>query len=191
MIQDAEDALENGTIDAMQFLDRVTCDKSQIIKNMLNLEKVSQIDDGENDDAMEEEAEVGPTSDQTSLATTNVKLCDTCCQKVANCAHIPCGHVYFCMDCYHKWKNTDPDLFEFGELGDHELGIPNRQHQLASFEVADHELGIPDRQHQLASFQVAELGDHELGIPDRQRQSRNAKCPNCRAEIKSVLEIFQ
>lgn len=77
---------------------------------MLSFANLSELDDKENDIQIYDE----PIENaQASTGTTEQKLCGTCVSKVPDCVLVPCGHVYFCMDCYNKWRLVDTSAFEF------------------------------------------------------------------------------
>lgn len=80
---------------------------------MLNFENLSTLEFEDDDDILNE----GMNSDQTGLDTPNESeeekgdLCNVCFLRDKNCALIPCGHYYFCMECYNAYKTTDNTMF--------------------------------------------------------------------------------
>lgn len=96
----------------MQFLDQINfnADKKQR-ENMLDFSHLCLLDDEQDEDG-QFNASLQPTA-------ADEKLCKACFENEANCFMEPCCHVYYCMECYEKWKNVDPAVFDLDlEPGD-------------------------------------------------------------------------
>lgn len=117
------------------FLKRVTWDHSEICKNMLEFENLSILELEEDDNW--EEVDISNGSPTTPMeARVNLDLCRVCFINEKNCALLPCGHLYFCMDCYEQHKKTDTTIFNALAYVDNndefdEVNIENEKHSEA------------------------------------------------------------
>lgn len=125
-IINACDELKEGRIKVDAFLDRVTFYETKICANLLAFEKLSTVD-AEDDDLtlFEEEEEDIDTSEEIVIdQNNNANLCGSCVANERNCVLVPCGHVYFCMDCFNKWKSIDTSTFDLMLEDGEEVPLP-------------------------------------------------------------------
>lgn len=86
----------------MIFDEKILCDDLMDFTSLATFEEDS-------DECAELNYEEGGEVDSAASEHRDT-LCGTCTEVIANCAHVPCGHLYFCMDCYLKWlESTDAD----------------------------------------------------------------------------------
>lgn len=118
LINEANQALLNGTITPAQFLDRVTykdeqCDKYFEFDVPLNEfdEDTDDVDDVNDIEYDETEPPVLTTS--APPPSNQDRVCKVCIENLADVVIFPCGHVFFCEDYFIKWKNVDTTDYSF------------------------------------------------------------------------------
>lgn len=94
-IEAATKALKNGDIDEKAFLNRVTFHENCICDDFCDFDSVSELPDDEQEVGIFDELD-GDASNPDS----NKKLCKACYEGEQDCCFGPCGHTYFCWDCY-------------------------------------------------------------------------------------------
>lgn len=111
--------LEAGRINEDAFLDRVSFHETNICSNLLSFKNLSVLESEEEIAAMQEieEEMEGKTNEAEHTVQqkdeNNNELCGACVARARNCVLIPCGHVWFCMQCFEEWNSTPTELFDF------------------------------------------------------------------------------
>lgn len=105
---EATAALDNKQITVEAFLNRVCYPKYKLCANFLDFERLTDLAD------LDESLFIGDDANETITSPAIPKqsgVCGTCLEREANCVLVPCGHKYYCMDCYNMWERVNPEAF--------------------------------------------------------------------------------
>lgn len=105
--------MDQKQITVEAFLNRVCYPKYKLCANFLDFERLSDLVDVE-DSLFDDEDTSAEASSQAIPKRSG--LCGTCLEQEANCVLVPCGHKYYCMDCYNKWAQVNPTTFNNVDL---------------------------------------------------------------------------
>lgn len=67
----------------------------------------------------------GTNTNQLAGEPANSNLCGTCITNVRDYLLDPCGHVYFCMECWEKHRKYDPTTFDITDEDGNILDVIN------------------------------------------------------------------
>lgn len=106
----ATDALKRKEIGIKAFLDRVCFADYKLCEHFLEFKNLSESDEDYTQYFIEVQNEMA--TELVAATQSNMKYCGTCVTSLADCVMVPCGHVYFCVDCFAEWKKVDVSLYD-------------------------------------------------------------------------------
>lgn len=102
-IEEATKMLKKGEIDEKAFLNRVTFHENCICDGFLDFDSIPD----QAEDEQEEEVDIADVDSEVTEPPLDDKICKTCFEKPQDCCFAPCGHSYFCNDCFQlKYDQT-------------------------------------------------------------------------------------
>lgn len=117
LIAEANEDLKNKVITPMAFLNRVIFQRMKKQDDfLLSFEHLAELEDDLEDDLFSltnSNGDAAEASDQPEAKSSDDNLCGVCVLNERDCVLIPCGHLFFCMVCWDKYKTTDTSNFNF------------------------------------------------------------------------------
>lgn len=101
--------MKKGEIDVKGFLNRVTFHENKICDGFLDFESVVDLPDDEKQEDIEDiDDEDAINQPVVSDIDEHGRLvCKACYSRPQDCCIVPCGHTYFCYECYtEKYDET-------------------------------------------------------------------------------------
>lgn len=99
----------------MIFLKRVSYKDGRLCDEMLHFDYTSLEPTEDIEDHPDSETSVETNTsnvDDKAQEKIDAMLCQSCFVRNRDCFMEPCHHVYFCMQCYDRWSNVNPETFD-------------------------------------------------------------------------------
>lgn len=85
----------------------------------------------ENLSELEEEMEMydrddTEASNQQKNQPSDTNLCGICVLNERDCVLIPCGHLFFCMECWAKHQSNEAENFSFFDEDGNRIEVPGQ-----------------------------------------------------------------